>query len=295
MAHPAVEFVSSYSPRCYRTRSSDPNNSCTFLTEIACLSSWLQVEEGTPLAEARAKIWVLDDKGLLGAERDRGNLSTQQAALSRESDEDAATGVRVRDRATLLQVVSAVRPTVLLGLSGAGGTFTEDVVREMAKHTKHPIIFPLSNPTTRAECTLRQAAEWTNGAAIFASGSPFEPVEVNGRTVTASQSNNFMVFPGIGLMATALRPKCITNRMFYAAARAVADMVSDADAARGCVLPPVSAIREVSAHVAAAAGASAIADGLARRLPSAGARDLVAFMHAQQWEPIYRPLLNDVY
>lgn len=204
---------------------------------------------------------------------------------------DWVPGTGLSDRSTLFQTVSSARPTVILGLTGRGGTFTEKVLREMATHVARPVIFPLSNPTSNAECTAEQALTWTDGRALVATGSPSAPVTLpDGRAVTVSQTNNMYIFPGVGLGATVVKARKITDRMFYAAARALADMVSEEQLAAGMVLPRIDDIRLVSARVAAAVAQSGIQDGIVRKMPPAG--DLTGFMLSQMYKPHYAPVLN---
>jgi len=169
-------------------------------------------------AEARKCFWVSDDKGLLGA--GRVQFSGAQAQWVRNELPDAYT---------LEQTIDAVKPTVLIGVTGVGGLFTESAVRRMAKHCARPIIFPLSNPTDHAECTAKQAFEWTNGTCIFASGSPFQPVTLNGKTYYPNQSNNMFVFPGIGLGATSIHATMISPRMLNTASYTLAQTVREED------------------------------------------------------------------
>lgn len=203
---------------------------------------------------------------------------------------DWVPGDGLADGASLLQVVAAARPTVILGLTGRAGTFTEDVLREMAAHVERPIVFPLSNPTSNAECTAEQALRWTGGRALVATGSPSPPVTLpDGRVVRPSQTNNMYIFPGVGLAASVVRPKRITDRMFHAAARALAEMVTEEQLATGMVLPSVADIRLVSARVAAAVAQCGIQEGIVRRMPPAG--DLTVHMLSQMYVPVYGPLV----
>jgi malate dehydrogenase (oxaloacetate-decarboxylating)(NADP+) len=169
-------------------------------------------------AEARKCFWVIDDKGLLGA--GRAQFTGAQAQWVRNE---------LADGLGLQQTIEAVKPTVLIGVTGVGGLFTEPAVRAMAKHCPRPIIFPLSNPTDHAECTAKQAFEWTNGTCIFASGSPFPPVTLNGKTYYPNQSNNMFVFPGIGLGATSIHASMISPKMLHTASTALAAQVRDED------------------------------------------------------------------
>lgn len=146
---------------------------------------------------------------LLGKARS-ATLNPEQLAFARDRD----------DGLSLLDVVKTYKPTILLGVTAVGGLFTEELVREMARHVDRPVIFPLSNPTTKAECTAEQAFEWTDGRCVFASGSPFQPVHMDdGRVLDPSQCNNMYVFPGLGLGATVCGAKKVTDRMLYVAAK----------------------------------------------------------------------------
>ena len=262
------------------------------------------LQEGYEPAEAQQRIWVVDQNGLLGPGRDRASQSAVAAFFTRASADGfaapapagvdatpapAAHGAGLADGAPLLEVVRRVRPTILLGLTGVGGTFTEPVVREMAAHVRRPIVFPLSNPTTCAECTAEQAYTWSDGRAVVASGSPFEPVLYKGHTLTPSQTNNMYIFPGLGLGATAVGARKITDRMLFAAAKALSELVTEEQLAAGRILPPVADIRKVAARVAAAVAASGIADGIVTNVPPAG--DLVSYMAKKMYDPVYEPLV----
>jgi len=284
----------------------------------ASLSAAMTSKEGLSPAAAAERVWVVDQFGLMGASRAAGALTPAQAAFARR---DEGLG-GLHDGAPLADVVAAVKPTILLGFTGVGGAWKEDVVQEMARHVERPIIFPLSNPTANAECNAEQAYAWTNGKAVFGGGSPFAAVALpGGASVLPSQINNMFMFPcvrggcarpasagrhpvpcatpttplshshtrsGMGLCSVAVRPRRITDDMFQAAAYAMAGMVSKEDLAAGRVVPRVRAIREVSAHVAAAAAQSAMAAGIAQQMPPAG--DLVQYMRSRMYEPSYRPM-----
>jgi len=153
-----------------------------------------------------------------------------------------------------------------MGVTTVGGLFKDEIIREMAKHCARPIIFPLSNPTSSAECTAAQAYEWTDGKCVFASGSPFDPVTIDGKKYTPTQCNNMFVFPGIGLGATLCGAKNVTDRMLYIAAEALANFVSDKDLSDGKVFPPVHRIRDVSKAVAVAVIKEAVDKKLASKM-----------------------------
>lgn len=244
-------------------------------------------KEGLSPEEARERFWIIDKDGLIGGDRKPGTISATNALYARK---ECGSGSPLQDGSSIYDVVKQVRPTILIGVTGRGGTFTEDIVREMAKHNDRPIIFPLSNPTSNAECTAEQAYEWTEGRAVFGSGSPFDAVTLpSGEKVYPSQINNMFIFPGIGLASQVVRPKLITDSMFLAAAKAMADMVSPEDLATGRVVPRVRDIRDVSARVAAAAAGVAIEDGIAGVIPPAG--DLAKYMEGQMYNPAYGELI----
>jgi malate dehydrogenase (oxaloacetate-decarboxylating)(NADP+) len=169
-------------------------------------------------------------------------------------------------------------------VSGKPHSFTEPIVRRMAEINERPVVFALSNPTSKAECTAEQAYEWTDGRGIFASGSPFDPVTYKGKRHVPTQGNNAYIFPGLGLGAVISRAKHVTDDMFYVATRAAADMTTDEELRHGSILPPLEAIREVSATIATAVAEHAWDEGLARRRRP---RDIMALVRSQMYDPQY--------
>ena len=186
----------------------------------------------------------------------------------------------------LLAVVKAVKPTVLIGVCAEAGAFTEAVVREMAKHVERPVILPMSNPTNKSEAKPADVLKWTDGRALVATGSPFDPVPHGGRKVVIGQSNNSFIFPGVGLGVLVSEAREVTEAMFAAAARALADEVKASDLASGALFPSTSEIRHVSASVAAAVVKVARDSGLGRQIPDAEIPTAVA---AAMWNPAYLP------
>jgi malate dehydrogenase (oxaloacetate-decarboxylating) len=178
-----------------------------------------------------------------------------------------------------------VHPTILIGTSTQTGAFTEAIVKDMAAHTDRPIIMPLSNPTSKAEAVPADLIAWTDGKVLTATGSPFAPVTYNGRRFEIAQSNNALVFPGVGLGVAVAKASRISDRMIAAAAQAVADL-SDAGMPGDPLLPPMTDLRSVSAAVAARVAATAAEEGLAR----VELTDLVQQVHGAMWRPEY-PLI----
>jgi malic enzyme len=192
-----------------------------------------------------------------------------------------------RDLAT---VVRRLRPTVLVGVSGAPGAFTEAVVREMARHVERPAIFPMSNPTSQAEATPADVLAWTDGRALVATGSPFPPVLHEGRVVRIGQGNNAFIFPGVGLGALVAEAREITEGMFTAAAARLADLVRAEDLAAGSVFPPIAELRAVTAEIGIAVAREARGAGVGRALADG---EVPVAVRSAMWEPAY-PLLEPV-
>jgi malate dehydrogenase (oxaloacetate-decarboxylating)(NADP+) len=183
-----------------------------------------------------------------------------------------------------LSAVEALKPTAIIGVAGQYGGFPQAVLEAMARLNERPIVFALSNPTSKAECTAEQAYTWTQGRAIFASGSPFAPVTLGGKTFVPGQGNNAYIFPGVGLGVVACGARLVTDEMFFAAARALADQVSEADREKGYIYPPLAEIREVSAAIAVAVAEVAYRRGLARQ-PRPD--DLLEDIREQMYVPRY--------
>jgi malate dehydrogenase (oxaloacetate-decarboxylating)(NADP+) len=233
--------------------------------------------EGASETEARDRLWFFDSRGLVG--RDRTDLSEEKRRFAR----DAAPV------ASFAEAVRQLRPTALIGVCGQPGRFDREVLETMAARSPRPVVFALSNPTSQSECTARQAYEWTGGRAVFASGSPFDPVQIDGRTFFPSQCNNSYVFPGIGLGVIVAEAARVTDEMFLAAAEALAGEVSQTDVDAGRIYPPLGRIRAVSRRIAGAVAEVAWAQGVARReRPD----DLEAAIAAYQFDPSY-PIYAD--
>ena len=241
-------------------------------TGIADLTVAAMQAAGVDEPSARQGCWLVDSKGLVVQSR---------PALVEQKRRYAHAHPPVAD---FLSAVEALRPTAIVGASAVGGSFTEAVVRRMAELNDRPIIFALSNPTSRSECTAEQAYAWSGGRALFASGSPFEPVVLDGRTYVPRQGNNSYIFPGVGLGVTAVRATRVTTEMFMAAARGLASQVTQADLDQGSLYPPLAQVRRVSASIATAVAEVAFAQGLAG-LPRPD--DLLGFLQTQMYQPKY--------
>jgi malate dehydrogenase (oxaloacetate-decarboxylating)(NADP+) len=240
---------------------------------VASLIVAAMVRTGWDEAEARSRVWLFDSKGLVTS--GRSDLSAAKRAWAHDH-------ANIADLAT---AVDAIRPTALFGLSTRGGAFDQRVLRAMASHNQRPIIFALSNPTSKSECTAEDAYRHTGGRAVFASGSPFPAVHINGGEFEPRQANNAYIFPGLGLGAVLAHARSVSDDMFLAAADALAAHVSDADLARGAVLPPLDGIRTVSAAVAAAVIREAMRAGLARAEVPANVDEIV---RGAMYQPVYR-------
>lgn len=241
-------------------------------TGIADLVTALLVEQGLQQAEARSRSWFVDSKGLVVASRD--GLASHKQPYAHEGPPLPA----------LLDAVERLHPTVLIGVSGAPATFTQPVLEAMARINQRPIVFALSNPTSKAECTAEEAYRFTSGRAVFASGSPFAEVVFEGRRLVPGQCNNAYVFPGVGLGVVASGARRVTDEMFSAAARKLASLVTPADLELGRIFPALSRIREVSLEIAEAVAGIAFGSGLTDRPRPA---DLRSFIAEQMYHPVY--------
>ena len=247
---------------------------------IADMTRDVMIREGLSPTEATARFYALGSQGLLVD--DAPSLRDFQVPYARTAAEVAGWSTGAGTGITLANVVSAVRPTMLIGTSTQTGAFTEAIVRDMAAHTERPIIMPLSNPTSKCEALPENLIQWTGGRALVATGSPFPPVAHGGITHHIAQANNALVFPGLGLGVTVARARRINQPMIAAAADAVAQL-SDANAPGAPLLPPVEDLRTVSAAVAVAVAVSAAQEGLAQ-VP---VDDPVLQVHQAMWWPEY--------
>ena len=242
-------------------------------TGIADLVTSAMVTQGLSEKAARERCWLVDSRGLVV--KSRTDLVEHKLTYAHDH-------VAVGD---FLTAIKTLKPTAIIGVAAVGGTFTQEVLETMAAINERPIVFALSNPTSQAECTAEEAYRWTNGRALFACGSPFDPVQFNGRTYVPRQGNNSYIFPGVGLGAIASRARHITDDMFMTAAHTLAHLVSEADLEQGSLYPALPRIREVSAHIGTAVANTAFKNGLADRPQP---EDVFADVEAQMYNPRYR-------
>jgi malic enzyme len=243
------------------------------------------LESGMSVEEARKRIWTVDSRGLVTKER--VGLEDFKATYGRDAEEVAVYECADRGSITLEETVLNAKPTILIGTSGTPGMFTESVVKAVAAANERPMVFPLSNPTSKSECTAEQAIKWSDGRAIVATGSPFDPVEHGGKTYRIGQGNNAYVFPGVGLGVWVGMVKRVTDGMFLAGAKALADKVSDKDLAEVAVFPELTRIRECSHAVACAVIRRAVEEGHADERILEGLEDRV---EKAMWYPDYVPV-----
>jgi malate dehydrogenase (oxaloacetate-decarboxylating) len=239
--------------------------------------------EGLTREEANDRFWAIDYRGLLTDETQ--DVLKFQKPYVRKVDEVKDWDRNEDGIISLMEVVQRVKPTILIGTSGQAGAFTEDIVKEMAKHVEYPIIMPMSNPTALAEAVPENLIKWTDGKALIATGSPFSDVKYNGVTYEIGQSNNAFVFPGLGLGAIVAKAEIISKGMFAAAANAVAKM-SDTSTSGASLLPSVEKLQEVSEYVAIEVAKAALYEGIAR----ADIQDVEKAVAEAMWEPEYKEI-----
>jgi malate dehydrogenase (oxaloacetate-decarboxylating)(NADP+) len=241
-------------------------------TGIADLIVSAMVADGSSKAQAIRHNWLVDSHGLVV--KSRTDLAEHKIPYAHDHNPagDFLTAIRM------------LKPTAIIGVAAVGGTFTAEVLETMAKFNVRPIVFALSNPTSKAECTAEEAYRYTGGRALFACGSPFDPVELNGQTFVPRQGNNSYIFPGVGLGAIATGTRLVTDEMFMSAAKALANLVPRSDLDQGSLYPALSRIREVSAHIGAAVAQNAYEHGLAA---GPAPKDLLAYVQSHMYDPGY--------
>jgi len=244
------------------------------------------VKQGLNETEARSRFFMIDRPGLLhdGIQ----NLLPFQQKLLQPKDKVAGWASAESGEISLLDVIEHAHPTILIGVSGQPDRFTEDAVKEMAEHAERPIIFPLSNPTSRVEAMPADLIKWTDGRALIATGSPFDPVEHEGRTYPIAQCNNSYIFPAMGLGILGIGARRVSDGMFMIAAEALSENAPALKSAEGSLLPSLDQVRDVSRRIAYAVAAQAQSEGLADACSTQEMRDRV---DAKHWEPKY-PVLK---
>ena len=245
------------------------------------------MEEGLTEAEARQRIYSFNRYGLL-VEGCQGIRPGQEALLRKRSEVE---GWKLDSSAntcaiSLLDVVRNAKVSILVGVSAQPGAFTEEIVREMARHAERPIVFPLSNPTSKAEATPADLLRWTEGRALVGTGSPFDPVEVNGKLVRISQVNNSFIFPGLALGILVSRSNRVSDAMIMASAKALSRLSPTVADPGAPLLPPIGDCRKVSLVIAEAVAKQAIHDGTAEAVEDTLLRERI---RAYVWEPLYQP------
>jgi malate dehydrogenase (oxaloacetate-decarboxylating) len=240
--------------------------------------------EGLSDEEASRRIFTFDLPGLLL--KDTPGLSPWQEALAQNRAAVAGWTLVSPDRVDLIDIVKNAKPTVLIGVTARPGLFSSEVLQAMAAYERRPVVMPLSNPTSKAECTPQDVAKATDGYALVATGSPFADMPWGDRTVVTSQCNNLYIFPGVGLGALVAKASKITHEMFLASSRALSAMVTPEQEARGFLLPAMGDIRKVSRAVALAVAIEARDSGLGRLLDEQNYEEVIA---RAQWDPQYAP------
>jgi malate dehydrogenase (oxaloacetate-decarboxylating)(NADP+) len=241
-------------------------------TGIADLVVSAMVAQGASEADALRRNWLIDSRGLVV--KNRSGLTEHKL---RYAHDHSPIG-------DFLTAIETLKPTAIIGVAAVGGAFTPEVLKAMARINERPIVFALSNPTSKAECSAEEAYRHTGGHALFACGSPYDPVNLGGKTFVPRQGNNSYIFPGVGLGAIASGTRLVTDEMFMAAAHTLAQLVSEADIKQGSLFPALARIREVSAHIAAAVAEVAYKRGLATGQPP---KDLNAYIQSQMYDPHY--------
>jgi malate dehydrogenase (oxaloacetate-decarboxylating) len=254
---------------------------------IASLLLQAMIDAGLSPSDARSRFYLVDRAGLLV----EGMPGITPAQLPFLQGKAAVAGWTLENpgRIGLFDVAANASPGVLIGVSGQAGAFGEPIIRQMAKGVERPIIFPLSNPTSRSEATPEQLMAWTQGRALIGTGSPFPLLQIGEKAVRVTQTNNSYIFPGVGLGVLAANARRITDAMFMAAGKAVASISPAASDRTAMLLPPVTELRKVSAVVAQAVARQAEADGVAEPCDAA---ELDARIAARMWEPRYRPYVK---
>ncbi|XP_043665649.1 NADP-dependent malic enzyme isoform X2 [Vespula pensylvanica] len=250
---------------------------------IATLCVMTMQKEGISEEEAKNKIWMVDSKGLVVKDRPSGGLTEHKLQFARKE----------KPVEKLLDVIKMAKPTVLIGASAVGGAFNEEILKEMASNNERPVIFALSNPTSKAECTAEQAYKTTMGKCLFASGSPFQPVKIDDKTFYPGQGNNSYIFPGVALAAICAGMRIIPEETFLIAAEVVSDLVTEEDLNKGTLYPPLADIQKCSLCIATRIMEYAYRCSFATVLPEP--KDHMEFIKAQLYDTEYKSSIPPTY
>lgn len=244
----------------------------------------IQIDAGKGEEEAIKQIWCVDKPGLLLKSK-KDDLTHAQIPYARDDQEWGD-----HPHENLLDIVKKVKPHVLVGTSTKGGTFTEEVVKEMARHVEHPIIFPLSNPTDLHEAKPADIYKWTDGKALIATGSPFDPVEHDGKKYEVAECNNSTAFPGIGLGGILSRTRVMSDKMLLAGTKALAKQGPAMNDPNAGLLPDVQDVREISVQIARAVIKQAVEESLneEKDIPTDD-QELEDWIREQMWDAEYKP------
>jgi malate dehydrogenase (oxaloacetate-decarboxylating)(NADP+) len=240
-------------------------------TGIADLISYALEKEGFNADDARRHLWFVDVNGLVvEGRKDLLNHNLPYA--------------HAYEQLSFVDAIKSIKPDILIGATGAAGTFTREVIEAMTEINENPVIFALSNPTANAECTAEEAYSWSNGQAIFVSGSPFDNVQFNGKSYDPGQGNNAYIFPGLGLGVTACEAEFIPDEFFLVAAQTLSELVTEEDLGHGSLYPPIRDIRDVSLRIAEAVAEKAYEMKLAKAPRNGSIRGMI---EAQLYDPYY--------
>jgi malic enzyme len=256
-------------------------------TGIARLIATAMRAEGADADTIKRSVATFDSKGLLHAGREITEPFKREFAMSKEVLK--FYGLEGRSNLTPVDVIHAMKPTILLGATAKPGAFTQEMIEAVAAHAERPIIMPLSNPTSKAECAPKEALTWTNGRAIVATGSPFPDVDMHGRRFVVGQANNVFIFPGVGLGAVVACASEVPDEIFFIAAKTLADCVTPERLETGAIYPKQDELREVSFKIACAVVRYARDHNIGRNIPDERVEDLV---RKAVWHPAYVPVVR---
>lgn len=246
------------------------------------------MNQGLSETQARKRFYLVDRDGLLLDSMN--NLMPFQQPFAHTNDDLKGWSLQGTGAITLSDVIINAKPTILLGVSGQPNQFTETMIKTMATYCERPIIFPLSNPTSRAEAKPADLLNWTDGKALVATGSPFDAVEINGKRIDIAQCNNSYIFPGMGLAVVAGKAKRVTDKMMMAAAMALSELAPAMKTGEGRLLPELTSIRSVSRHIAKAAILQAIEEGHVKKM---SADNIDKAIEETMWKPVYEPFIAE--